>query len=298
MTIINEKIIVIGGGPAGISCSIQLKRYGLDPLIIEASKIGGLAVNANLVENYCGYQNGIKGTDLVNIFTTQLINHKVRIAYSNVYKVEINNGKYILYSSHGIYKTEHLVVASGTTAKKVSFESDKIIYEIDKLLSFKKIINKNIIIVGAGDAAFDYALNLAEFNKVHILNRNNKIKCLNLLKDRVDKNKNIEYSEFSSVKNVIETSDGLILDCYDQIKNTSYKLNCDYLIVAIGRIANTAFLSENLINNSNNNLYIIGDANNGLYRQISIACGDGLKTAMIIYNKIGDDHESSGLCRQ
>jgi thioredoxin reductase (NADPH) len=55
-----ENVIIIGGGPAGIAAAIQLKRYGLDPLILERKALGGLLRNANLVENYPGFRSAFR----------------------------------------------------------------------------------------------------------------------------------------------------------------------------------------------------------------------------------------------
>ena len=61
-----EDILIIGAGPAGLATGIQLQRYGLNPLILERDQPGGLLRNANWVENYPGFPQGISGLDLVN----------------------------------------------------------------------------------------------------------------------------------------------------------------------------------------------------------------------------------------
>ena len=55
-----QQVIIIGGGPGGITASIQLKRYGLESLLLERRELGGLLWNANLVENYPGFPNGVR----------------------------------------------------------------------------------------------------------------------------------------------------------------------------------------------------------------------------------------------
>ncbi|MEI7473479.1 MAG: NAD(P)/FAD-dependent oxidoreductase [bacterium] len=293
----NEDIIIIGAGPAGVNCSIQLKRYGFEPLVIEQNKIGGLAANANLIENYCAFPNGIKGDNFVKVLAKQFNNNNIRLHSEKVINVSKENNKYSVKTTKGDFLCNHLVIATGTTPNILNFTSEKIFYEVDKLKEKNDLYNKNIVIIGAGDAAFDYALNLADKNKITILNKSNRTKCLDLLKNRVLHHKNISYLEFTRVNNIQEIDDKLKLSGKDQKKDL--ELNCDYLLGAIGRIANTEFLSENLINSENHdNFYIIGDAKNGIFRQIAIACGDGLITAMKIYNKkVGEYNESSCLCR-
>src|SRR4030042_7192079 len=66
-----EDIIIIGAGPAGLAAAIQLKRYGIRPLLFERAVVGGLLRNANLVENYPGFPRGITGPGLVKLFARQ-----------------------------------------------------------------------------------------------------------------------------------------------------------------------------------------------------------------------------------
>ena len=66
-----NKVAIIGAGPAGISSAIQLKRFGIDPIVFESDQIGGLLHNANLVENYPGFPDGISGEKLCMLFIEQ-----------------------------------------------------------------------------------------------------------------------------------------------------------------------------------------------------------------------------------
>ena len=73
------KIAVIGAGPAGIATSIQLKRFGYKPRLFEKDIAGGLLWNANLIENYPGFPNGISGPDLIDLMVMQLKQLKIKV---------------------------------------------------------------------------------------------------------------------------------------------------------------------------------------------------------------------------
>ncbi|MFA4852164.1 MAG: NAD(P)/FAD-dependent oxidoreductase, partial [Bacteroidales bacterium] len=77
-------VAIIGAGPAGIACTIQLSRYGIMPLLFERDIPGGLLKNANLVENYPGFPGGIKGTKLIEKMTRQLDMAQVTVIHENV----------------------------------------------------------------------------------------------------------------------------------------------------------------------------------------------------------------------
>lgn len=285
----NVRIAIIGAGPAGIACGIQLFRQGYSPLIFEKEEVGGLLRNANLVENYPGFPGGVSGSKLCSLFEKQLLAYSPNIIKQNVTNISYIEDQFIVNADDDVYYFKILIVASGTLPKKTNdfFVSqnakDRIYYDLTKL---KKIKNKSFAIVGAGDAAFDYALNMSKNNTVIILNRSDKINCLELLFERASKNINIQYIENTSIESVDMENDRLKIS----IINKNYLLS-DYLLIAIGRNANISFLNESIINNKDELekdgfLYFIGDIKNGKFRQTSISIGHGVKTAMEISEKI------------
>ena len=275
-------VIIIGAGPAGIACAIQLKRYNIDSIIFEKDDIGGLLKNANLVENYLGFPNGIYGKRLVQLLNKQSQSNKLDIKYEIVESVEFLEDTYKIKTNRKIYHSKYLVIASGTkpivpdTPVIQNNIKSKVFFEIYKLGHVK---NKNIAIIGAGDCAFDYALNLSDNNKVIILNRSNLIKALPILQDKVSKVENIKYFDNTEFQEVVTIDKNLNLI----LKNNDKSILVDYLLIAIGREPNLDFIGKDLLLNPN--VFQIGDVKNGQFRQTSIAIGDGTFTAMNI-NKI------------
>ena len=282
MNLIKTNVIIIGAGPAGIACAIQLKRYNINTIVFEKDKIGGLLKNANLVENYPGFPNGINGDKFVQLLKKQSQSNKLDVKYEIVESVKFLNDTFIVKTNENIYHSKYLVIASGTKPvipkTPIIKDDDKnnVFFEIYKLGQIK---NKNIAIIGAGDCAFDYALNLSNNNKVIILNRSNRIKALLILQDRVIKVEDIKYFDNTAVQEIGAIDKQLNLT----LKNTDKSILVDYLLIAIGRKPNLDFISKDLLKNPN--VFQIGDVKNGRFRQTSIAVGDGTFTAMNI-NKI------------
>jgi thioredoxin reductase len=151
------------------------------------------------------------------------------------------------------------------------------------------VSNKHIVIVGAGDAAFDYALNLVKRrNFVTILNRGRKVQCLGLLWERAMADAAIEYRAEIPVRGVSVDEIGGRLKV--QI-GADESLDADYLLFAIGRIPQLDFLSPSVREHeaslkAEGRLYFAGDVQNGLLRQTAISAGDGLRAAMQIYHSL------------
>jgi thioredoxin reductase (NADPH) len=288
-------VIIIGAGPAGMACALQLCRYGIRPLVFEKNEAGGLLRNANLIENYLGFPDGITGSELVRLFKEQVKNISLKIRREEVISVKFNKRLFSVQTKEKAYESYYLVLASGSVPKKLvnlNFPSEaenKILYDIVSIMNCE---NKNIVIIGAGDLAFDFALNLGKKNSVVILNRSAEVKCIPLLLERVRKQNHIKYFENTVINEVTIENCNMYIEY--KSGNSIGKLRADYLIPAIGRELNNKLLF-NGFNKISGELeqkglfYKIGDVKNINYRQTSIAAGDGIKAAMKIYGLIKRD---------
>lgn len=284
-----EQVIIIGAGPAGIATAIQLKRQGVEFLLLEKERLGGLLVNANLVENYPGFPRGISGIDLVDVFKSHLEVAGITVSFEEVLQLDYND-VFIVQTSKRELKSEVVVVASGTkprefTGPSIEGITPRFLYEVYPIANVE---GKRIVIIGAGDAAFDYALNLGRRNEVTILNRGKKRKCLPVLWERAQKMHSVNYQENSPISSVQGFSDRVLIT-YKGLHGEC-EIEADYVIFAIGRVPQMDFLSERIQKRApeltdKGLLYFVGDVKNGLYRQCSIAIGDGIRAAMEIKNK-------------
>ena len=276
--------IIVGAGPSGISASIQLHRSGHKILLIEKNKIGGLARNANLIENYIGFPKAIPGKDLVKLFKQQLKKHKIKTLKQEVLEInekgelfkittnQLSERKVRSKASVTNLYSKTLIIATGTTPKKAKIPCEgnlknKIFYEIADLPKIKG--KKEFIIIGSGDAAFDYALNLAKKHKITILAR--KPRCLDLLKQRVEKHKNIKLRQGCVVKKIKERNGKIEVITKDKTLIT------DYIMITTGR---KPLVPRTKIHKKKHELFFVGDVGYGKFRQIHIATGDGLLQAM------------------
>ena len=282
-------VAIIGAGPAGLTAALQLKRMGISAYLFEGAHLGGLLYNANLVENYPGFPRGVSGMKLVNLFKKQIEHIGVDLLTEKVISVEYDGANFIIKTDKDEYLAEIAVVASGTKARQFddalidSGAKKYVFYEVRELLD---VVERKIIIVGAGDAAFDYALNLAQENSVIILNRGSQVRALGLLQERVGKNENIIYREDVQVKHVAVSEAGCLAVEVIHQENVEI-MEASFLLGALGRIPKSDFLTEGILSKENELatrgiLYFIGDVRNGIFRQTAIAAGDGLRAAMKI----------------
>ena len=283
-----DKVVIVGAGPAGMTAAIQLKRYGIPFVLLEKERVGGLLWNANLVENYPGFPAGVSGPKLIGLIEKQMERIGVEVVFDKIMRVAINANKpyYKIKTQIKTYTTQHLIIASGTQPKPIPVSiptkaQGRVFNDIYPLLDVRE---KQIAIIGGGDAAFDYALNLVKGrNFVTILNRGAEVKCLGLLSDRVMAESSIVYRAETTVRKVeFHKTAGRLRVWLD----ASESLEADYLLFAIGRVPQMDFLSDELVGKNHKGLYFVGDVKNGMYRQAAIAAGDGLRAAMQIYHSL------------
>ncbi len=293
MTRRDIEVVIVGAGPSGIAAAIQLKRYGIKVVVLEKDRIGGLLRNANMVENYPGFPKGISGDELTNLLQKHADTVGVKVQYREVKNLDFINNRFIIKTDNKNITAKIVVIASGTKPKQFQHPdinatiAKKIFYNVYSLIDVSK---KNIAIIGGGDAAFDYGLNLARHgNKIIILNRGRNIKCLPLLWKRVEESKIITYLENTRIQSIRYKNSTMILTCHNSKNN--YEINTDYLLIAIGREPCLDFMSENLTSNIEYlrrecMLFLIGDVKNTIYRQTAISVGDGVMAAMKIYQHL------------
>ncbi len=291
----SDDIVIIGAGPAGVTAAIQLKRYGMPFVLLEKERVGGLLWNANLVENYPGFPAGVRGPKLIGLIEKQMKRIGVDVTFDSVTGLQYDGNRFQVKASRAEYRPRYVIVATGTRPNLIPLAipkaaTDKVFSDVYHLL---KKTHKRILIVGAGDAAFDYALNLVKKrNFVTILNRGGDVKCLGLLWERARAEPAIEYRGETPVNAVEVDEIGSTLSGTGRLRvqaESGEFFDADYLLFAIGRVPQTDFISDELVNQHIKGLYFIGDVQNGLYRQAAIAAGDGLRAAMDVYFKMNSE---------
>jgi thioredoxin reductase len=286
-------VLIIGTGPAGLATALQLIRRGVDFVLFERERVGGLLNNANWVENYPGFPGGIAGEALVERFHRQVAELGVEVTYEEVQILDHAEEQFQAETQRATYQAPVAVIASGTTGKKPEdimippALRERVLTEI---FPIKSMVGARVAIIGAGDLAFDFALNLSRRNQVLILNRSNERKCLPLLWERASRLPDLSYREHIQLVD-IELDEKCRLRLLTKASGKREAITCDYLVYAIGRQPNANYLSPHIVQiadelEQQGVLYRIGDVKNGVYRQVAIAVGDGILAAMQIIKKL------------
>lgn len=288
-----RQAIVVGAGPAGMAAAIYLQRAGLSPLLLEMGEPGGLLREANLVENYPGFPGGIRGADMAALMVKQARDVGVTIAKERAERISLRKGEFVIKTDRKERASRTLIVATGTRSRTIRLKGAsaltgrRLFYGISSIPS-KGLLGSLVLIVGGGDAAFDYGLNLrGKGCKVTILTRSQP-RCLPLLQARAEQ-AGIEVRIGFLPRSVSEREDRVALSCSHDRKLV--ELVGDYVLVACGREPNLELLRDSGLGASIARggppmtkipgLFLVGDAVRESCRQTGIAVGDGILAAML-----------------
>lgn len=226
--------IIVGGGPAGCMAGIQLKRSGFSPLLIEKEKIGGSLLDANIIENYPGFPDGIKGSTLAKKLEKHLLKIGVKVIFDEVLKIEIKRKNFDLICRKGNYKAKSLIVAIGLVNKEIKWKDKNIFTRARDLKDYNR---KVIAILGMGDAAFDASLKFSSASKIYIIGR--KIKAINALVERVENMKNVKILN-GDVLRINKINNKFLIELISE------KIEVDKILVCYGKKRDASIFPDNI----------------------------------------------------
>ncbi|MBM3291863.1 FAD-binding protein [Candidatus Bathyarchaeota archaeon] len=168
-------VIIVGGGPAGLTAGIYTSRHGLKTLLLEGRKIGGRALDAHWIENFPGFPQGLTGPQLMDQFTSQAKKFGVQFKEETV--IGINNLDEVhkmVSTRSGFYQTKSVIIASGVQRKQLTIPGETEFK--GRGVSYCAICDgpffkdKKVAVVGSGNEAFSESLHLADMaSKVFLI---------------------------------------------------------------------------------------------------------------------------------
>lgn len=298
-------LIIIGGGPAGMSAAVYAARGGLKTLVIEGKGTGGQMNYTYEVANYPGVCGNPSGADLgfemrkqAEKFGTHISNEKVK-KIENAEK-EIKN----VFTRRNEYRTKTIIIAVGAEAKKLGTDGEEhfsgmgVSYCATCDGAFFK--GQVTAVIGGGNTAFEDALYLARFSKkVYLINRSECFRAGAILRKSVDENEKIEILTNRTVEKICGDTTVGELNIKDVITGAKEKIECSGVFIAIGRQPSLEAVPEEIRRNDDGfietdkfmctnipGVFAAGDVRDTPLRQIVTAAADGAVAAVSAQNYI------------
>jgi len=291
-------VIIIGGGPAGLSAGIYTARARLSSLLIEKEALGGLIANAEWVENYPGFPEGISGYDLSQLMEQQALKYGLETLLAEVTGIEPKSEPKVVKTTQGDFMAKAVIIAGGCERTKLGapgeaeFTGKGVSYCATCDASFFR--EQPVAIVGGGNAAISEALHLARFaSRVTVIHRRRELRATVILQEKALAEPKIEFLWDKIVK-AIEGKDMVKrLRLRDVTTNEESTLDVAGIFVSIGFKPNTGYLKEVLpldaagyvITNEKMEtevpgIFAAGDIRSSSIQQVIAAAGDGATAAI------------------
>jgi thioredoxin reductase (NADPH) len=313
-----ENIVIIGGGPAGLTAAIYAARAGLKPLVFAGSLAGGQLSLTSEVENFPG-QDTILGAELVEKIRHQAEKFGTRILNENIVKVDLSKKPFRVYSSAKNKHTDNMkdlslaittraiIIATGARALWLGLESETRLR--GKGVSACATCDgfffrgKDVAVVGGGDTALEEALTLSKFaHQVYLIHRRDNFRASHIMQERVFQNDKIKIIWNAQVKDILgqDKVEGikLVINANQTNKKSEEKIiNLHGVFVAIGHQPDTALFQGQLkmdergyilknffpqypMMTAVEGVFVAGDCTDHYYRQAIVAAGQGAAAAI------------------
>ncbi|MDR2251712.1 MAG: thioredoxin-disulfide reductase [Endomicrobium sp.] len=289
-------VVIVGGGPAGLSAAIYSSRARLKTLLIEKKGCGGQMTVTDLLENYPGFNGGINGFDLAVKLETQARDFGAEIVYDEVTEIKNGSGKKVV-TTNSVYESKTVIIAAGTHVKEMNIPGEAKL--IGRGVSFCATCDapfygeKEVLVVGGGDSAIQESIYLAKFaKKVTILHRRNELRATKILQERMLSYPNISVMYNTFPKEIIgeERIEKVVIT--DLETNQDKYLKVDGIFVFIGLVPNTQFvtgvdfdehgyiISDEDMRTCADGIFACGDIRQKHLRQVVTAASDGAQAAV------------------
>ncbi|HQO10746.1 MAG TPA: thioredoxin-disulfide reductase [Clostridiales bacterium] len=286
-------LIIIGGGPAGLTAGMYAARSKLNVVMLEKMMPGGNVSITAEVENYPGTMT-LSGPDLVINMENQARSFGLEIKSEEVISIDVGAGidGHTVKSDSGEYKTKAVLIASGSSPRRIGCPGED--EHIGRGVSYCATCDgaffrdKHVAVIGGGDSAVEEGLYLTKFaSRVTIIHRRDKLRATKIIQEKAMKNPKIDFIWDS----VVESIEGTPVVNNIKLKNVKTGAISDFAVngvfVFVGYMPGTTFvpsmvekdeggyiITDKEMRTSVPGIFAAGDITNKKQRQIVTACGD------------------------
>jgi thioredoxin reductase (NADPH) len=291
-------VIIIGGGPAGLSAGIYAARARLKTVMIEKMAVGGQIINAWMVENYPGYKDGVSGVDLTQAMHEQATKFGLETVADEVTGISIDGDRKTVKTTLEEYTTKALIIAGGSERQKLGAPGEKEF--TGKGVSYCATCdgaffrNKTVAVLGGGNSAVTEALELTKFaSKIYLIHRRQELRATKILQEKLLADSRVEILWDTIVEEIKGEKFVKSLKIKNAVTGQASELPVDGVFVSVGTQPATGYLKGIVALDAFNSvlvndrletnvpgIFAAGDIRSGSIKQVIGAAGDGAMAAV------------------
>jgi thioredoxin reductase (NADPH) len=291
------EVVIIGGGPAGLTAGLYTSRARLDSLLIEKGLVGGQILNAEKVDNYPGFPEGISGLELGELMHQQATKYGLKTIIAEATGIEPQPKQIVVKTTEGNFTAKAVIIASGSERRKLGIPGEEkftgkgVSYCATCDAAFFRDLP--VAVVGGGNAAITEALHLTKFaTKVTIIHRRRQLRASRILQEKAFSEPKIEFL-WDTVAEEIEGENSVRRIKFRQVKtgkkssleiagvfiSVGLKPNTDYLKGVLPLDDSGYVITNNTMETEIPGIFAAGDIRRNSARQAITAAGDGATAA-------------------
>lgn len=291
-------VIIIGGGPAGLSAGLYTSRARLATLLIERGIFGGQIANAELVENYPGFPDGISGFELGQLMHQQATKYGLETIATEVIGIELTGQGKMVKTTEGQYLAKAVIIAGGAEPNRLGVPGEEEF--VGKGVSYCATCDgplfkdRVVAVVGGGDSAVEEGVLLTRFaSKVILIHRRNQLRASKLLQERAFANPRMEFLWDTVVEEILgdELVTGLKLRNVKTDQRSTLEVsgvfiyvglhpNTDYLRGLLPLDEEGRIFTDERMQTEIPGIFAAGDIRRNSPRQVITAAADGATAAL------------------
>jgi thioredoxin reductase (NADPH) len=292
------QVVIIGGGPAGLTAGLYCARARFSTLLIERGMIGGQIANAERVENYPGFPEGVPGIRLGQLIHEQATRYGLETLSAEVISAVPDARHNLISTDEGDFTSESIIIASGAQYRRLGVPGEDEL--MGKGVSYCATCDgplfkdKAVAVVGGGDSAITEALYLSRFaSAVKVIHRRSQLRASEIIQERAMAEPKIQFI-WDAVVTKIEGDKAVSQVVLKSTKSaTMSALEVAGVFVAVGSEPNSAqwrgllpldeggyMITNELMETGLPGIFAAGDIRHNSARQVITAAGDGATAAL------------------
>ena len=296
-------IIIVGGGPSGMTAALYALRSNKSVLILEKENFGGQIANSPRVENYPSVKE-ISGLDLSDRMFEQIMDLGAQFELEDVLKIEKQTDKFVITTNYRTYESRAVIIANGVKHRLMNLPNEENL--IGNGVSFCAVCDgpmykgKEVYLIGDANTALQYALLLANYcTKVHMFTLFDRFFGDQILIDRLLSKENIIVKQNMNLIQYLGESklEGLVFEDTKTKEKSEYRT--DNVFVAIGQLPQNEnfkdlveldkgyIVTDELMQTKTPGVFACGDTRKKETRQVITACNDGAIAALSAVKYLG-----------
>jgi len=291
------EVVIIGGGPAGLTAGLYTSRARLNSLLIEKGLVGGQIVNAEKVDNYPGFPEGISGLKLGELMHQQATKYGLKTIIAEATGIEPQEKQIVVKTTEGNFIAKAVIIAGGSERRKLGipgegkFTGKGVSYCATCDAAFFKDLP--VAVVGGGNAAITEALHLAKFaSRVTVIHRRNQLRASGIMQEKAFSQPKIEFLWDTTAEAIegensvtrirlrqVKTGEESSLDIAGVFISVGLKPNTDYLKGVLPLDEGGYVITSDKMETEIPGIFAAGDIRRNSARQSITAAGDGATAA-------------------